>query len=133
MFHQNIASINSNVRVRVFQGFFDDGFGFGILAADGPQRSDLKGRDMTAQGWLGSTRSGWRVAWGTHEHGFNPSGIGSFSPGLAVQRTTLGNRPKSFPTPTGLHRRRARRDATLSGLFCFALQTQGSSCLATLG
>ena len=120
MFHQNIASINSNVRVRVFQGFFDDGFGFGILAADGPQRSDLKGRDMTAQGWLGSTRSGWRVAWGTHEHGFNPSGIGSFS-------------PSSFSTPAGLHRRRARRDATLSGLYACAGQTQGSSCLATLG
>src|SRR5208283_3783293 len=51
--------------------------------------------------------------------GCNPKGIESFSPGLAAQRTTLGNRPKSFSTPTGLHRRRARTDSTLSGLYSF--------------
>jgi len=50
-------------------------------------------------------------------HSGNSKGIGSFSPVLAMQSPTPGNKLKNKPTPTGLHH--AGIDSTLSGLKLF--------------
>jgi hypothetical protein len=47
--------------------------------------------------------------------------------------TTLGMLFKKPIHPNGVASRRYAKDATLSGLSFFASDTQGSSCLATLG
>ena len=62
----------------------------------------LRKAGKSIQKWVGSNNQQCAVK--CCEPSQNPNGIPSLSPAVASRLATLGQCPKTFPTPTGLHR-----------------------------